>query len=196
MDAFLLIAIAVIVVLLLLKKHLNGNDSDAASKPAYRRKPALFTPAERSFAGVLDMVLDDRYRLFGKVRVADLIEPQPSRDRRLWQIAFNRISAKHFDFVICDSCDLAPLCVIELDDSSHQKSKRQQRDELLERICSQVALPLVRVPARKGYKRAEVEALLKPLWYLNSIPEEEASALTMSLRADRDDRIGIVERGR
>jgi hypothetical protein len=103
-------AVAAVVLL----KSLARNGRKAAPDPQlhYRRRPALFTPAERSFAGVLDQVLDARYRVYGKVRVADLIEPLPGKDRRIWQKAFNRISAKHFDFVICNSSDLVPVVVI------------------------------------------------------------------------------------
>ena len=39
----------------------------------YRRAGPLFTPAERSFLGVLDQVLGAEHRAFGKVRVADLV---------------------------------------------------------------------------------------------------------------------------
>jgi hypothetical protein len=156
-----LLVVAAVVFLKFLAR--NRTRAAPAEQLHYRRRPALFTPAERSFTGVLDQVLDARYRVYGKVRVADLIEPLPGKDRRIWQKAFNCISAKHFDFVICNSSDLVPVVVIELDDSSHQKVKRQQRDEMLQQICGQVQLPLIHVPAQKGYKLAEVEEYLQPL---------------------------------
>lgn len=184
----------VLVVLLVLAavfflKFLARNRTRAAPAEQfhYRRRLALFTAAERSFAGVLDQVLDGRYRVYGKVRVADLIEPLPSKDRRIWKKSFNRISAKHFDFVICNSSDLVPVVVLELDDSSHQKAKRQQRDEMLQQICQQVKLPLIRVPAQKGYKLADVEEYLKPLRELEVVSEPEAAGKGAPLRAVRDD---------
>jgi hypothetical protein len=145
MDSLVIVALLFVAALFFLIFLVRNRTSTApAEQLHYRRRPALFTPAERSFAGVLDQVLDTRYRVYGKVRVADLIEPLPTKDRRIWQKAFNRISAKHFDFVICNSSDLVPVVVIELDDSSHQKAKRQQRDEMLQQICGQVQLPLIR----------------------------------------------------
>jgi hypothetical protein len=98
-----------------------------------------------------------------------------------------RISAKHFDFVICNSSDLVHVVVIELDDSSHQKAKRQQRDEMLQQICGQVQLPLIRVPAQKGYKLAEVEEYLKPLRDLESTTDPDTAVQGAGLRAVRDD---------
>ncbi len=190
MDGFVLVGLLVFLALLVfffLVKLARSGAKSAADTLLYRRIPVLFTPAERSFAGVLDQILDARYRVYGKVRVADLIEPLPNKDRRIWQKAFNRISAKHFDFVICNSSDLAPACVIELDDSSHQRKKRQQRDEMLKQICQQVQLPLIRVPAQKGYRLAEVEEYLKPLWELAVQDSAELAGLTAPLRAIRDD---------
>jgi hypothetical protein len=188
MDSLVIVALLFVAALFFLIFLVRNRTSTApAEQLHYRRRPALFTPAERSFAGVLDQVLDTRYRVYGKVRVADLIEPLPTKDRRIWQKAFNRISAKHFDFVICNSSDLVPVVVIELDDSSHQKAKRQQRDEMLQQICGQVQLPLIRVPAQKGYKLAEVEAYLKPLRDFESTVDSETTGQGAPLRALRDD---------
>lgn len=134
---------------------------DNSTEHRYRQRTKLFTAAERSFLGVLDSVIDTgNHRIFGKVRVADLLEPEPNGNRSQWKSAFNRINAKHFDFVICNSCDLTPVVAIELDDASHKQSKRQQRDAFLEKVCAQVGLPLVRIPAKRGYQLEEVKTAL------------------------------------
>ena len=66
--------------------------------------------------------------------------------------AFNRISAKHFDFVVCALDTLAPLAAIELNDASHQRPDRQKRDELLRGICRDIGLPLIELAPRRAYK--------------------------------------------
>ncbi|RTE66576.1 DUF2726 domain-containing protein [Amphritea opalescens] len=127
----------------------------------YRKRGALFTPAERSFYGVLLQAIDsDQYQVFGKVRVADLLEPQPSRNRSQWQKAFNAISAKHFDFVICNIDDLTPVAAIELDDKSHNQKHRQKRDEFLMKICKQSGFSLLRIPAQYAYKTDVLKMML------------------------------------
>lgn len=152
----------VVVVLGLIGAILKPKASiSSVGELGYRKKKTLFTEAERSFLGVLDQILDPtQHRVFGKVRVADLIEPNPTKNRSEWQKAFNSIKAKHFDYVICTTDTLQPACVIELDDNSHSQKKRQQRDELLESICREVELPLVRVPAQRTYKPKVIKALL------------------------------------
>ncbi|MGH8196269.1 MAG: DUF2726 domain-containing protein [Woeseiaceae bacterium] len=57
----------------------------------YVRKPALFSPAERSFLGALEQAAGNEYRVFGKVRIADVIERKRGLARSEWQRAFNRV---------------------------------------------------------------------------------------------------------
>lgn len=166
MDAFIfpLLLLIAVVILAGFLKNLKGSDTSTkedGSSLGYRKKGPLFTPAERSFYGVLLQAIDsDKYQVFGKVRVADLLEPQPSRNRSQWQKAFNAISAKHFDFVICKTDDLTPVAAIELDDKTHNQKHRQKRDELLKNICQQSQLPLLRVPAQYAYKKEVLKMML------------------------------------
>nr|WP_298768795.1 DUF2726 domain-containing protein [uncultured Shewanella sp.] len=94
----------------------------------YKQRHALFSPAESTFFKILLIAIqspsfDKQYQLFGKVRIADVLTPQGNVNRQQWQIAFNKISAKHFDFVLCDKQTLKVIAVIELDDKSHQQKK-------------------------------------------------------------------------
>lgn len=143
--------------------------STSPSEPSYpyEKKSTLFTPAERSFLGVLDQLLGSEYRVMGKVRVADLIQVKSLDDKKAQKAAFNRISAKHFDFVLCNKNDLSPIAVIELDDKSHTAKKRRERDELIEGVCRAAALLLLRLPARRAYTRSDVERLV-----LSRLPQQ------------------------
>ncbi|ART79768.1 DUF2726 domain-containing protein [Oceanisphaera avium] len=127
----------------------------------YKRLNAIFTPAERSFFGVLSQAVGDDAAIFGKVRVADVLTPQKSTVKGVWQTAFNKISAKHFDFVLCRKHDLSFLCAIELDDRSHNSAKRQIRDAFLEDACQSAVFPLIRFPAQATYKVSELHYALK-----------------------------------
>lgn len=160
----LVVLFVVIGVLQNLKKSQTSSTEDALAL-AYRNKDPLFTPAERSFYGVLQRAVDkDRYQglyqSFGQSPVADILEPQPSHNRSQWQKAINSISAKHSDFVVCKADDLTPVAVIELDDKSHNQKHRQKRDELLNNICKQAELPMLQVPAQWAYKVEVVRMML------------------------------------
>lgn len=122
----------------------------------YLQADSLFTPAERAFLEILDKAVGTHYRVFGKVRVADILQVKPTKDNSLRQRAFNRINAKHFDFVLCRADDLTVVAVVELNDASHQQQKRRARDQFLSSACDEAGLPLVQVRAQRNYSIAEV----------------------------------------
>lgn len=62
---------------------------------------------------MIDPAVPDTYRIFGKVRVADILSQQTALDRTNWLIAFNKISAKHFDYVLCCQDTLEVIAAIE-----------------------------------------------------------------------------------
>ena len=146
-----------IIVLLALAK----NQQPTGSYP-YQLIGPLFTPAERSFLGVLNSILKEDVNILGKVRVADILEPTKGLSPSDRQKAFNKISSKHFDFVLCNKDDLSVTCVIELNDKSHNTKKRKECDAFLEKACEAASLPLVQIPAQAGYSLDEVKRQLAP----------------------------------
>lgn len=141
---------------------LVANKQASTGSYPYQLQGPLFTPAERSFLGVLNSILKDDVHILGKVRVADILKPTKGLSRSDWQRAFNKISAKHFDFVLCNKDDFSIICVIELNDKSHNATQRKNRDEFLEKACEAASLPLVQVKAQAGYSLDEVKNQLAP----------------------------------
>jgi len=149
MELIFVIFFIVLIGFIFLSKKLN--------KPiTYRQSSPLFSPAERSFFGVLESAISEEYRALGKIRVADILLPQKGLDRKSWQIAFNKISAKHFDYAICKKDTLEVVAVVELDDKTHNKKSVQARDSFLNSACESANLTLIRFPARASYSIAEV----------------------------------------
>jgi hypothetical protein len=136
-----------------------SEDSEAAEALPYRRKDFLFSKAERSFFGVLEHVAGDSYLLFAKVRLADLMWLPKGTEKR--QSLLNRITAKHVDFVLCSRDTVRPLVAIELDDSSHQRQSRVQRDAFVDEALAAAGLPLVRVRAQAAYNVGEVRTQIE-----------------------------------
>lgn len=183
----LVAAVSVIVLLVVLeakakeKKRSRGVastlDAEGASpktdgSEASYRRVWLLSKAERSFYGVLVEAVGQKGLVFAKVRVADVLAPRGLRGGP-WQRAFNAISAKHFDFVVCDPGNCFVKLAIELDDASHDNPKRQQRDAFLDRATASAGLPLVRLKAARGYQLLELRERLEG--YL--VPSREESAV-------------------
>ena len=52
---------------------------------------------------------------------------------------FNKIGKKRCDFLICNQ-SFKPICIIEVDDSSHNKKKDQRRDKLIEKVINTIRI--------------------------------------------------------
>ena len=117
----------------------------------YVAAPALLTPAERAFFGVLRQAAGRDFVLFAKVRLGDIIEVERGIEAKRRYSALNRITSKHADFVLCDPRTFQVAVVIELDDRSHRLPSRRQRDEFFDAALARAAVPLLRVPAARSY---------------------------------------------
>jgi hypothetical protein len=151
----------ILIIAVVIKGFLR---SGSAGKLSYERTGRLFSPAERSFLGVLEQIVGERYRIIGKVRMADIIRPRKGLSASARTSALNRITSKHVDFAVCDPKTLQVVGVIELDDSSHERIDRQRRDRFVDAALSSAGVPLVRIPAQRAYTPAEIRQRVSVLF--------------------------------
>lgn len=130
---------------------------------------ALLTDAELNFYRQLIRIVPPGILVFSKVRIADVIDVKPSIKGKGRLKHFNPIAAKHFDFVLVDDKKMQILGAIELNDSSHDKKERKERDEFVRKVMASAKVPLFEIKATRKYKldtlKSDLEALLarKPL---------------------------------
>jgi hypothetical protein len=100
--------------------------------PDYPYKPVqIMTNAEKQlFLFMENNLIDvDRIRIIPKVRLADIIdvEERVCKDKEaLW-----KITSKHVDFIIVDKYTFDLICAVELDDYTHDKPERKERDQFV-----------------------------------------------------------------
>lgn len=148
----------------------------------YRVRDAFLTPAETSFYHVLHQVVDGRVTIFTKVNLWDIFYvAQPHKHPG----ARPHIAQKHVDFLLCRPDNLQPIIGIELDDSSHEKEDRRQRDAAVDAVFNAAELPLLHIPAKHGYAVQELQAQLKPhVSGLDSPTPHQPPPASISLDAD------------
>lgn len=160
--AFILLGIVVVVGLVLDGLSKRGKISETSGEivpenaARYQLRTDFLSAAEVSFYKVLLLATGDKLTVFAKVRLADIITPAVQDNRSAWQKLFNRISAKHVDFLICDSTTLKPMIVVELDDKSHSKPDVASRDNEVNAALKSAGIAIVRVVCRKSYQIDEV----------------------------------------
>lgn len=140
---------------------LGGRDQKAAQIDyPYRTRDDFLSPAEQSFYLVLRAATTDWATICLKVGLGDIFYVKSS-DPSIFRTATNRIDRKHVDFLLCDPNKLHPMLGIELDDRSHQRADRQERDDFVEHVFAAAQLPLARLPVRRAYPLGELRALLR-----------------------------------
>ncbi len=103
--------------------------------------------------------------------MADIMDVKKNLAGKDSQIAWNRISSKHIDFLLCDATDSSFVCGIELDDKSHDQGNRAKRDVFVNKAFEAISLPLIRFKAKAGYDVEKIRnQILRELGVLK--PEE------------------------
>ena len=124
--------------------------NNKSAKPEFKLESNLLTDAEFKFFTFLVNNLDsDSFHIAIKVRLADVFKCV-SIGKSFYK-GFNRIKAKHFDFVIVSKKESKILLAIELDDSSHSEAKAFVNDKFKDDVCNATGLKLIRVPVSNSY---------------------------------------------
>ena len=100
-----------------MRRQRGGQPISTGSLP-YQKKWYLLSPAERDFYETLCQAAEDRYLIFTKVRLLDLLWLPDNMKNRILYI--RRVASKHVDCVLCHPRTVAPALVIELNDASHR----------------------------------------------------------------------------
>lgn len=110
----------------------------------YLKNDSLLTNSEKKFYFILADILQDRFFIFSKVRIADIVHVPEWYKTYYWAIYWwNRIKSKHVDFLVCDKLSFEPLLVIEVDDPSHLQLDRKKRDGLVNFVFRKAHLPIL-----------------------------------------------------
>ena len=150
---WLLIGLAVVIGILALGLSIFApealNMGDARPKYNYNRRNFFMTKAEHEFYDSLGQAVGHEYRIFAQVHLPTLVDEKVKGQD--WRAARAHINRKSVDFVLCDKEYLSPKLAIELDDSSHERSDRQERDKEVERILARAGVPLLRIGNDQNY---------------------------------------------
>lgn len=164
----ILIIVAIIVIIMVVLAALKAKQPAKDGELSFDTRDTLFSPAERSFLGVLEQALDSRYRIFGKVRLGDLIKPAKGLSNSKRTTAMNKSNQKHVDYVICSTSDLAVIGVVELDDQSHGREDRAGRDAFVDQALATAKIPIAHFSAKRTYAIQDVRATLNEFLRLAS----------------------------
>lgn len=153
----LLIAVGLLVLQSTKGPRNKGTSSEKSENLPYVLKRYLMSRAERSFFGVLEQVTDSsKYYIFPQVSLNNLVTVEKGTGS--YQTYHNKVDRKSVDFVLFDKSALSPVLAIELDDASHDREDRQERDAFVDGVLAKVGLPLLHVRAQAAYDPKQLAA--------------------------------------
>lgn len=120
----------------------------------YEHKNYLMTKSENDFFNVLVEAVGTNYYIFSQVHLSALVEHDVVGQN--WKGALSHIDRKSVDFVICDRLSSNTILAIELDDWSHSRVDRIERDTEVERILQEARLPLLRIDHWRSLSKEEI----------------------------------------
>ena len=158
----LTIILIIIIILLIMKKTNKSNNPEKNINidnieviPSYKKyyKPKIYitTLNEMKFYNVLlEIAKELDYILFSQVSLYNIISMQDNLDYSTHTKYFNKIASKSIDFVLVDKKCRIKLC-IELDDNSHKKKNRIERDNFINELFKELEIDLLRYPVYNIY---------------------------------------------
>lgn len=125
----------------------------------YKLTKSIFSPKEGYFYRDVRPIADKLGLLvFTKMRLADLLYiPEGTADFQKW---FNRIKAKHIDFIFVDK-EMHVKLLVEIDDPTHNRADRKARDEEVDEMFRQQGLQVLHLRAwGKQYGAEDLETII------------------------------------
>lgn len=145
-----------------------GDTTPGLDQLPYRQRDDFLSAAALSFYRVLTLGLNGSYIVCPKVNLSDIFFVAGSQKTQSFR---NKIDRKHVDFLLCATATMMPAIGIELDDSSHVRRDRHDRDRFVDRVFEAARLPLLHVPAAAGYSPQKIAALVRQTVAEHTVPK-------------------------
>jgi hypothetical protein len=148
----MMIGVIVLLIFILLAKKLAGGKREPVEWPFYAKKP--LTQPEQVLYWRLVKALPDQMVL-AQVQCSRVLGVKRGFKFNEWN---NRINRMSYDFVICKK-DGSVVAAIELDDKSHESSRRAETDAKKQRATEAAGILLVRWNVAKMPDEAVIRGL-------------------------------------
>ena len=110
---------------------------------SYEAKQFVMSKSEHdAFDTIVDAV-GSNYYVFPQVHLSVFLNWKVRGQN--WNSAMRHINQKSVDFLLCDKKWINPKLAIELDDATHEREERKERDGEVERILKVARFPLLRI---------------------------------------------------
>ena len=117
--------------------------------PNYFVKDALMTNVELQYFRIINSYLGDRYIVLPQVNLASVIDKE---DQGFRTELFRNVDFGVFDY------NYRPIFLVEINDNTHFRKDRLERDKKVNEICEKAGLPILTLWVKDGI---DVETIKK-----------------------------------
>ena len=119
----------------------------------YYSKNYILTKTELNLYKVLlEIAKELNLILLSQVSLYSIIRTKQQNDKY-----FNKIKSKSIDFVLIDNKTSEIKICIELDDKSHERPERIERDNFINQLFNDLKIKLLRIKVQPEYNKSEIE---------------------------------------
>ena len=140
------VILAVIVIFIIVRLSLRKKT------PSYYLKDSLLTPTEISYYNIINGYFGNDYLILPQINLASVIDKQGG--------GFRNELFRNVDIGIFDH-NFRPILLIEINDNTHLKKDRQERDKKVNDICKKARIPLVTFWTKDGFDREDIYRTIK-----------------------------------
>jgi len=138
----------------------------------YKPKRYITTLNELNFYNILlEITKELDMILFSQVSLYNIISMKDNLDYSTKTKYFNKIASKSIDFVLVDKKNCRIKLCIELDDTTHYKQKRIERDNFINKLFKDLEIDLLRYPVYKVYYKnilkQKIQESIKEHYYID-----------------------------
>lgn len=145
-----------IYIMIKWRQRLNFERNREASLP-YERADTLISPTQQSILFLLEEALDERYSVFSKIRLQDVVRVNPDLSPGQHKAAMKRLTSEPLDLVICEKKNTAILGVVLLNGpEAPPENGYVCRETDIESVLAVAGIPVVHIDASRAYTLDEI----------------------------------------
>lgn len=153
-----IIIIVITILIIIIALSIVGNYF--LSKPSknneiypYKKTKFLTNNEYRFYKNLFDFANIHNFSILMKIRLADIIEVDKSIiDSNDYMKYFAKIKSKHIDFALINKDTVEIITLIELDDYTHQRQKRVERDIFVDNALRNANINIIHCLSIEDFK--------------------------------------------
>lgn len=131
------VSVVEIAVRLLRRRRVTDQaEPPEKEKPQYAVKRNYLSAAERNFLLLLRGIKPEKYEVIPQVALAAVLD-------KVTCATYRNELFRIIDYMFVDRDTFEPLLLVELNDASHLKADRAERDRKVAEICASAGMPLI-----------------------------------------------------